>query len=166
MMVAPWLCVYGHEESVVFVKSVHGSACLFVLSLSFFASYRRMVMLPLQLDAPRHQVEEGPQAHAAHRRGRLDVAASVAVRALFGYVYMYMMMRIYVEPTRRKGKLAVPPRPPTWWRSAPKMAHPVRTPVAQRRAWACGPKAWFTSCLAVAITSSSSAAGTTAEPVP
>ena len=47
---------------------------------------------------------------------------------------------------------------PTWWRSAPKMAQPVRTPVAQRRLW--GPKAWFTSCLAVAITSSSSAAGT------
>lgn len=38
------------------------------------------------------------------------------------------------------------------------MAQPVRTPVAQRRLW--GPKAWFTSCLAVAITSSSSAAGT------
>lgn len=45
------------------------------------------------------------------------------------------------------------------------MAQPVRTPVDQRRAWGCGPKAWFTSCLAVAITSSSSAAGTNAEPM-
>lgn len=64
------------------------SVCL-VAPFPSSISYRRMVMLALQLNAPRHEVEEGPQAHAAHRRRRLIVVA--AARSLFRYMYVGMV---------------------------------------------------------------------------